>query len=199
MRQPAAETALRPLPGRRPVGSWGTGAVLCRYLKNSLHIFCTGRRHWHFSLPPSAKKVLDKPALPFWCPAPWPRRLGRARTVPAERTDSPDSVHNVYCFHQLRHPCPALAFASLMPSCCSRPLPAPPRPVLRQQLLETGSCPSRDFRQPKCGVGPASLILFRRLKLSGMEGLQCAQPSSLRPRSPSALLPFGQQILCPAY
>lgn len=62
--------------------------VSCRYLKNSLHVFVPGGAIGTSSPPPSsAKKVLDSLPFPSGAPAPRPRRLGPARTLPAKRTD----------------------------------------------------------------------------------------------------------------
>ncbi|KAG8504685.1 Ras-related protein Rab-35, partial [Galemys pyrenaicus] len=66
-------------PGLRPWGFWGTVSVLCRYLKNSLHVFCTGRRHRHFLPSPECQGGVGRACPSLLVPLPpgqgaWARR-----------------------------------------------------------------------------------------------------------------------------
>lgn len=88
-------------------------------------------------LPLEYQEVLDNLPLPSGAPAPWPRRLGPARTLPAERTDYPEFVHSVYSLTSAS-PSSCSGFASLMPACCNRP--SLPIPSHRQQLPEDQDC-----------------------------------------------------------
>nr|XP_039327677.1 ras-related protein Rab-35 isoform X1 [Saimiri boliviensis boliviensis] len=112
-----------PSPSPRSAGvPRGTVSVLCRYLKNSLHVFVSGGAIGTSS--PSPLECQEgvgpaRPPLPV-PPSPRPRRLDLARTLPAEQTDS-QSLYIVYIALPGHIPCPALAFASLMPACCNGP------------------------------------------------------------------------------
>lgn len=76
-------------PARGPAGLLGDSLSFVPLFKEFFPRFCIGRRHRRHFLPSplSAKKVLDDLPFPSGAPAPWPRHLGPARTLRAERTD----------------------------------------------------------------------------------------------------------------
>lgn len=139
-------TAATPQPEARGAPR-GTVSVLCRYLKNSLHVFVSGGAIGTSFPPP---RVLRR----CWttCPSllvPLPLGQGawaqQGRCQPSGLINQ--SLYIMYIALTSVSPLSCSGFASLMPACCNRP--SRPIPSYRQQLPEeTGSRSSHVFCQP---------------------------------------------------